>query len=268
MEENIGQPSPDASGKLTKSNKSRVWLQIVVGLVFILLLFTSGFFGFKYFQLKKDTVKTEAKEESILDYEEIPEAVKKEIGKVLSGQIDFKDKINNIPYYSSEFNLSESGESLLWLSFGVFEYTPGAKYESGYEGISWTVNLDDQIAELDKLKIGKQFISLAEESETAYPALVEVKYKRLGNNNWEIYDTYFQPSRSFHRHYSSFNPKTNLLINISLGMQNLNAMPERTNECYEIDNGVYDKCLFTYSYPEELQKVVDDLEYELLEIKR
>ena len=268
MDKNIKQPSPGVFEKLPKSNRLKVWVHVFGGVVIVLLLFVSGFFQCKYLQIKKEPqiIESETKEDkSAFDYTGIPEEVEKEFEKILSGQIDFKDKKGNIPYYSSDFDLSKSGG--IWLSFEVFKYFSGARYEDGYEGFTWTVNLDDIIANLNKLKFGKQFAPLIEEgiggsSET------EVKYKQLGKNNWAIYETFFPPSASEHRQYWSFNRSTNLLTHFGLSMQFLETKRQTIRECYRVStNGDFGECQISYFYPEELQQVIDDIEYNLRQVE-
>ncbi|MFH1971803.1 MAG: hypothetical protein ABIJ05_05525 [Patescibacteria group bacterium] len=269
MEDNTNQNSLQTSLStapkqlIKKNNLLKLILKIIIHL---LVLVGIGYLIFQYFQLKRQSAEIQAnaskKIVAILDYDGIHTDVENEINKVLSGKIEFNNKKDTVPYYLSEFNLSKSGQTGLTFSVEVFKYFSGAKYNDGYEAMEWTVNLDNIVTKLNKLKLGSQITFPIDESQLFGKSKTEVKYKQLGNQKWAIYESSFFMSRTDTREYWSFNPNTNLITHIALSMRDLNIKRQGMVECYrKINKEIDSECIVSYFYTDELQTVINDIEY-------
>jgi hypothetical protein len=210
------------------------------------------YLGYQNWQLKNANKKM-AVEESAPPIEQawtIPpqtsQSIQEITNQILSNTLQFTSTASGVPSYTKEFDLSQQNG---WANYVItaYKYSPGAKLEEGYEGLSWTRNLDTEVNELNKVSGFKNSIyinqAISAESGQTY---TNVAVKNIGNLKYAITDTYFPPSRSWHRKYQAYDQKTNNIIEVTMGIRPEKTMIQQKDICFE------DKCALFFSYPEEI----------------
>lgn len=142
--------------------------------------------------------------------------------EVSDNSIKFNSKKDNVNVYNSEYlNLQEYFSELskpTYLQINVYQYYPGAKFNSGYEGFEWVVNLDDWKQWLQGLTLGENSIyricsdwgcDKQEQPQT-------ITMKKINTGKYFIGNGSFRPAGNLNRNYTSFNSKNNTLIDIRL----------------------------------------------------
>jgi hypothetical protein len=142
--------------------------------------------------------------------------------EVSDNTIKFNSKTNNINIYNSEdINLQEYFSELsspTSLIINVYQYQPGAKFNSGYEGYTWVVNLDEWKQWLDGLVLGENKVYKLcndwgcgglEQPQT-------VTAKKINTGKYFIGNGSFKPAGNLNRNYTSFSSKNNTLIDVRI----------------------------------------------------
>ena len=243
-------------------NKTRV-----VGLIIISILISSIITGllfivyFKYTdksfydkQVQNVNIKY-TKESSNFTYLGMPEEVESVLQQIFTGKVSYSEKKDNVYYYTKSFDLTKEQKGYISLNITTYKYFQGAKYNDGYEGITYITNLDNVVNKISKFELGKQIGSVIMD-EALHPGKYEIISKELGNNKYAIYDTTFLGGGVF-RNYFSYNRETNQLIHFIVSMDYLEPKPEGKQECYDSKG---ETCIVVYQYPEALREMIDDFE--------
>lgn len=99
----------------------------------------------------------------------------------------------------------------------AYKYTPGLKYENGYEGGRWVIDMDKWVSFLTKSKLGRQFGIVYDDywGETnQYEKEYDVTL--LGNRKFVISDLFFQPAASWDYQYQTYDTKNKQIIIVTL----------------------------------------------------
>lgn len=234
----------------SKLRKQRMPILLIV-LIFILAGIAS-YFGYQYWQLGKNTNKviTTAEptpiEQKWSIQPQIAQSIQGITNQLLSNTLQLTSTSSGVPMFTKKFDLSQVHG---WANYviTVYKYSPGAKLKEEYEGLSWTRNLDTEVKELNKISSFKNGIYINQAiSAEAGQAYTNVTVKSIGNQKYAITDTYFPPSRSWHKKYQTYDQKTNNIIEVTMGIRPKKATIQQKNICYE------DKCALFFFYPEEI----------------
>jgi hypothetical protein len=178
---------------------------------------------------------------------EISKSVQEITNQLLSDTLEYTKGQGEVPVFTKEFDLSQNNG---WanLVITVYRYSPGATIKEGYEGFTWQRNLDTEINQLKQLKqlTKGTYItqSISSGQEQTYSIITT---KDIGNIRYVISNTYFQPSRSWHRHYQAFDEHSNQLIDVTMGISPDKFTVKEKPICYE------EKCASLTIYPLEIE---------------
>lgn len=231
--------------------KQRMPILLII-LIFILAGIAS-YFGYQNWQLGKITNKAIITaeptpiEQNWSIEPQIAQTIQEITDQLLSNTLQLTSTGSGVPMFTKEFDLSQNNS---WANYviTVYKYSPGVKLEEGYEGLSWTRNFDTEVKELNKVSSFKNgiYINQAISAESGQTYTKNVTVKNIGNQKYAITDTYFPPSRSWHRKYQAYDQKTNNIIEVTMGIRPEKTTIQQKNICYE------DKCALFFFYPEEI----------------
>lgn len=226
----------------------------------LVLTAVAFFFGYQNWQLKNNVNKLITSQEatevelswSIPD--QASQSIQEITNQLLSNTLQLTSTTSGVPTFTKEFDLSQNNG---WANYviTVYKYSPGTKVDMGYEGFSWTRNLDAEVKELRRLATTKngmyinRIISINSGLQNG-----SVTIKDIGNQKYAIIDTYFPPSRSWHRKYQAYDPITNNIVEVTMGISPKQSTIQEKNICYE------DKCAPFIIYPEEINNFFIELE--------
>jgi hypothetical protein len=231
-------------------HKQRIPILLII-LIFILTGIAS-YFGYQNWQLRNNTNKLTTSAEPTPNEQrwsvdtQISQSIQEITNQLLSNTLLYTSTESGIPTFTKEFDLSQING---WANYviTVYKYSPGAKLKEGYEGLSWTRNLDTEVKELNKVSSFKNGIyinkAISAESGQTYTNVI---VKNIGNQKYAITDSYFPPSRSWHRKYQAYDQKTNNIIEVTMGISPKMTTIQQKNICFE------DKCALFFFYPEEI----------------
>jgi hypothetical protein len=167
------------------------------------------------------------------------------LGVVRSSNLSFPEKKGNIDFFQKTFDFSDDP----WMNFNVlvYDYRKGASYSEAYEGLRWTIQLDDHVRTFQSLKPGIQeavVIGHLGDEKTL------VDFRRIGSQYYEVYDLGFKPGGNYTRYYVTFDEKRSRLVLLTFSYAFYSQ--EYSIQGEQSDNRI--------SYPKEIQDFLFKIE--------
>ena len=129
---------------------------------------------------------------------------------VFSGNVTFDQKADEVEYFKKVFG---RGDIIMY----VYKHIPGkTKYESGYEGARWIVDLDLDVSTFKSLKPGVQTAIFSAIHYIGGSGKVMAELKKIGSKNYAITHSYFQPGMTLTRCYLTYDETNKQIIYIYL----------------------------------------------------
>ncbi|MBI5448706.1 hypothetical protein HY948_00065 [Candidatus Gottesmanbacteria bacterium] len=190
---------PIAESQQPPSELRKQPIPILLIILIFVLAGIASFFGYQNWQLGKNTNKiiTTAEltpiEQKWSIQPQIAQSIQEITNQFFSNTLQPTSTGSGVPMFTKEFDLSQVNG---WANhvITVYKYSPGTRLEGGYEGLSWTRNLDTEVKELNKVSGFKNGIyinqAISAESGQTY---TNVTVKKIGNQKYAIIDTYFPP---------------------------------------------------------------------------
>lgn len=152
------------------------------------------------------------------DFSEIENIFK----QIPDGNIVFNNNRDGVDTYRSDyFDLSKYFPELtktVYLQVNVYKYIKGAKFNSGYEGLEWIVDLDQWRSWLIGLNMGENKIKTlcsdwgCQKLENSQSIIA----KKINTNKYHVSDGYFKPGGNSNRGYTTYDAKNNMIIDVRL----------------------------------------------------
>lgn len=177
--------------------------------------------------------------------------IKKVIKDVLDNKVVCDKKDNNIKYYEKEFKFSQN--PLLILSVTSYDYEKEGIFTGQYENLKWEVRINDLVNTFNSLKEGSQIVDV-------FGALGKekgiVELKKIGERNFEVYDTNFKPGGDWVRNYVTYDEKNRKLIFITFSF----VYYEMNDPIVKYDYNIKGKYFENITYPEEIDQYLKIIE--------
>lgn len=157
----------------------------------------------------------------------------------------FPEKKGNIDFFQKTFDFSDDP----WMNFNVlvYDYRKGASYSEAYEGLRWTIQLDDHVKTFQLLKPGIQeavVIGHLGDEKTL------VDFRKIGSQYYEVYDLGFKSGGNYTRYYVTFDEKRSRFVLLTFSYAFYSQ--EYSMQEDQSDNRI--------SYPKEIQDFLFEIE--------
>lgn len=174
---------------------NKIIIRIIIAVLIVILASCAGLWlydKYNYFNYQKGIDN---------QFKILTPQIKNYIYSVLEGKADSEWEEKGIKLFEKHFDLKvkdgESNDILIW----IYKFSDSAyKYTTGYEGGQWQVNLKEEQADFMELPLGETEGMINIFGLKKGPIIV----KEFGGQKYKIFDSYFQPSMTWHRRYDSF----------------------------------------------------------------
>jgi cbb3-type cytochrome oxidase subunit 3 len=177
------------------------------------------------------------------------------IKNVLENRARYNKKIGNIDIYQKNIE-SLNPTNNPWFSIGIvsYKYNKGGSFQDGYEGLKWTVELDKEV---------NAFLSLKEDVQVSNmlghlgDEKVTVELRKIGINNYAVYDTFFKPGANWTRYYMTFDSKNSRVIFITFSFTYYDEQKDHeTTYSFDKSKGYFENII----YPQEIDEYLKVIE--------
>ncbi len=179
------------------------------------------------------------------EFESKKDEISSNLNFIRNDELSFPEKKGNIDFFQKTFDFSDDP----WMNFNVlvYDYRKGASYSEAYEGLRWTVQLDDHVRTFQSLKPGIQeavVIGHLGDEKTL------VDFRKIGSQYYEVYDLGFKPGGNYTRYYVTFDEKRSRFVLLTFSYAFYSQ--EYSMQGEQSDNRI--------SYPKEIQDFLFEIE--------